>query len=166
MLVPMIFSSNRKHLLNVAGNKRECAINMKIGYLSSKICQMPSTRRVAMIPLLPIPMKNCNIPQTWLDEQQHTRREVLNKALLRGFLAYTFEQDPWSESGNYSILCADGNFRRCHPVVAGWLADSPQYCDVHHLEWHVCFWFEYPTNQLREYVPSDMQHHPRDQNLY
>jgi hypothetical protein len=45
---------------------------MTIGNLSSKIRQMPSTHSVMMVALLPIPIKNRNIPQKWLDEQRQT----------------------------------------------------------------------------------------------
>jgi len=44
-----------------------------------------------MVALLPIPIKNCNIPQTRLDEQQQTNREVLNKVLWWVLQPQTFQ---------------------------------------------------------------------------
>jgi len=64
--------SDRIHLSNFAGDKKEWPVYMTIGNLSSKICQMPSTHRVVMVALLPIPIKNRNIPQKRLDEQRET----------------------------------------------------------------------------------------------
>jgi len=70
--------SDGTHLSNFAGDQKERPVYMTIGNLSSKIRQMPSTHSVVMVALLPIPMKNRNIPQKGLDEQWHTNREVLN----------------------------------------------------------------------------------------
>jgi len=71
-LVPLIFMFDGTHLSNVAGDKKEWPVYMTIGNLSSKIRQMPSTHSVVMVALLLIPMKNRNIPQKWLDEEQQT----------------------------------------------------------------------------------------------
>jgi hypothetical protein len=139
---------------------------MTIGNQSSKIRQTPSAQSVVMVALLPIPIKNRNIPQKWLDEQQQTNREVLNKVLRRVLQSLTFKQNPNAESGHYNVLFADGTFRRCKPVLAAWLADCHEYSDLHHLERHVCFWCECPKNELVDYVPPDLQHPRRDHNLY
>jgi len=101
-----------------------------------------------------------------LDEQRQTNREVLKEVLRRVLQPLTFQQNPNAESGYYDVLCADGNFRRCKPVLAAWLADCPEYSDLHHLERHVCFWCKCPNNEVGDYVPSDKQHPRRDHNLY
>jgi len=165
-LVPLIFMCDGTHLSNFAGDKKEWPVYMTIGNLSSNIRQMPSARTVVMVGLLPIPITNCNIPQKRLGEQRQTNREVLNEVLRRVPLPLTFKLNPSAESGYYKVLCADGNFRRCKPVLAAWLADCPEYSDLHHLERHVCFWCECPKNELGDYVLSDKQHPRRDHNLY
>jgi len=76
-----------------------------------------------MVALLLIPIKPCNIPQKGLDEQQQTNREVLNEVLRRVLQPLTFKHNLSAESRYYNLLCADGNFRRCKLVLAGWLAD-------------------------------------------
>jgi hypothetical protein len=139
---------------------------MKIGNLSSKIRQMPSTHSVLMVALLPIPIKNRNISQKRPDEQQKTKREVLNEVLRRILQPFTFKHNPRAASGYNNVLCADGNFRRSKPVLAAGLAHCPEYSDLHHLERHVCFWCECPENELGDYVPPDKQHPRRDHNLY
>jgi len=164
-LVPLIFMSDGTHLSNYAGDKKEWPVYMTIGNLSSKIRQMPSVHTVVMVALLPIPIKNRNIPQKRLDEQRQTNREVLNEVLRRVLQPLTFELNPSAGSGYYNVLCADGNFRRCKPVLAAWLADCPEYSDLHHLERHVCFLCECPKNELGDYVPSDKQHPRQDHNL-
>jgi len=139
---------------------------MTIGNLSSKIRQMPSAHTVVMVALPPIPIKNRTIPQQRLDEQWQTNHEVLNKVLWRVLQPLTFELNPSAESGYYIVLCADGNFRRCKPDLTAWLADCPEFSDLHHLERLVCFWGRCPNNELGDYVPSDKQQPRRDHNLY
>jgi hypothetical protein len=147
-LVPWILMSDGTHLSNFAGDKKEWPVYMTMGNLSSKIGQIPSAHTVVMVALLPIQIKNRNIPQKRLDKQRHTNREVLNEVLRRVLQALTFKQHPNTEGGYYNVLCADGNFKRCKPVLAAWHADCPEYSDLHHLERHICFWCECPKNEL------------------
>ena len=67
-LVPLILMSDTTHLSNFAGDKKLWPVYMTIGNLSSKIHQTPSMHSVVMVTLLPIPIKNRNIPQKRLDE--------------------------------------------------------------------------------------------------
>jgi len=136
-LVRLIFMSDGTHLSNFAGDKNEWPIYMSIGNRSSKIRLTPSTHSVIMFTLLPIPLKNRNILPKRRDEQRQTNREVMNEVLWQVLQPLTIEQHPSAESGYYHVLRADGNFRHCKPVVAAWLADCPEYSDVHHLERHV-----------------------------
>jgi hypothetical protein len=111
------------HHSNFADNKQAWPEYMILGNLSSKILQMPLRHTILVVILLPIPIKYCNIPQKLLDEQRQTNHEVLNKVLRRIVQPNTFKQTPSTESGCYNILFADGNFRHCKLVLAGWLAD-------------------------------------------
>jgi len=158
--------SDGTHLSNFAGDKKEWPVYMTIGNLSSKIHQMPSTHSLMMVALLLIPIKNHNIPQKGLDEQWQTNREVLNEVLRQLLQPLTFKHNPSAKSRYYNVLCADGNFRRCKPVLAAWLADCPEYSDLHHLERHVCFWCKCPKNELGDHVPPDKLHPRRDHNQY
>ena len=99
------------HLSNFAGDKKEWPVYMTHGNLSSKIRQMPAAHTVVMVALLPIPIKNRNIPQKRLDEQRQTNGEVMNEVLRRLLQPLTFKQNPSARSGYYNVLCADGNFR-------------------------------------------------------
>jgi len=128
-LVPLLFMSDGTHLSNFAGDKNDWPVYMTIRNLSSKIRQMPSAHIVVMVALLPIPIKNRNIPQKWLDKQRQTNQEVLNEVLRWVLQPLTFKQNPNAESGYYNILCTDGNFMRCKPVLAAWLEDCPEYSE-------------------------------------
>jgi hypothetical protein len=139
---------------------------MTIGNLSSKIRQMPSTHSVMLVALLPIPIKNCNILQKPLDEQQSTNREVLNEELRQVLHPHIFKHNSSAESGYYNVFCADGNFRGCKQVLAEWVGDCPEDSDLHHLERHICFCCECPKNELGDYVPPHMHHSRQGHNVY
>jgi hypothetical protein len=132
--------SNGTHLSNFAANKKECAVYLPFGNISSKIRQMPSMHSIVKVALLHIPIKNRNIPQKSLDEHWESNRAVLNALLCRLLLPVTFKQNPSAGSRYYNVFCADGNFRRYKPVLATWLAEYPEYSDLHNPERHVCFW--------------------------
>ena len=138
--------SDGTHITNLVGDKTEWPLYITIGNLSTKIGQMPSTHSVVMATLQPIPIKNRNIPQQRLDEQQQTIRDVLNEVLLQLLQLFTFNHITSAGGGYHNVLCADGNFSRCKPVIAAWLADCPEYRDLHHLERHVYVWCECPKN--------------------
>jgi len=158
--------SNGTHLSNFAGDKKEWPVYMTIGNLSSTIRQMPSIHTIVMVALLPIAIKDRNIPQKRLDKQRQNNQEVLNEVLRQVLQPLTLKQNPNAKSGYYNVFCADGNFGQCKPVLAAWLADCPDYSDLHHLERLVCFRCGCPKNELGDYVPSDKQHPRPDHNLY
>ena len=164
--VPLIFMTDGTHFSNLAGNKNKWPVYMKIGNQPSKIRQMTSMHSIVMVALLPIPIKNRNIPQKGLDEQWQTKQEVLNEVLRRLLQPLTFKHNPSAASRYYNLLSADRNFRRCKPVLAAWLAECPEYSDLHHLERHVCFWCKCPMNELGDYVSPVQQHPWRDYNVY
>jgi len=60
--------SDGTHLSNFADDKEAWPVYLTIGNLSSKIRQRPSTYSIAMVALLPIPIKNHNIPQKQQDK--------------------------------------------------------------------------------------------------
>jgi hypothetical protein len=139
-MVPLTFMSDSTHLSNFTGDNNERPVYMTICNLMLEIRQKPSIHSILMVAVIPIPIKNHNIPKRWLDEQQQTTQEVLNNVLRWVLQPLTLKQHPSAESGYYNVLCADRNFRDCKLVLAAWLADCPKYRDLHHLERHVCFW--------------------------
>jgi hypothetical protein len=100
---------------------------------------MPSAHTVIMVALLPIPIKNYNIPLKPMDEQRQTTREVLKEVLRRVLQPLSFKLNPSAENGQYNVPCADGNFKCCKPALAAWLADCPEYSYLSHRERRVCF---------------------------
>jgi len=163
-LVPLIFLSDGTHLSNFAGDKKESSVYMIIGNISLKIRKMPSTHSVVIVALLPIPNKNSNIPQKRLDVKREANQEMLNDVLRQVLQPFSFKQHPSTESGYDNILYADGNFSLCKPGVATWIADCPDYSDLHHLEEQACIWGECPKNEHGDYVHPDKQHPRRDHN--
>ena len=91
-LVPLVFISDRMHLSTFAGDYKEWPVYMTIGNLSSKVCQWPSTHSVIMVAPLPIPIKNCNIPEGLSDDNFRRSKPVL-AASLADYPGYSDLQD-------------------------------------------------------------------------
>jgi hypothetical protein len=96
---------------------------MTISNLSSNIHQRPSMYSVVMDVLLPIPIKNRNLPQKRLDVQRQTNRDLQTEVLRWILNPHRFKPNPSAKSRNYNILCAAGNFRHWKPLFLEWLAD-------------------------------------------
>jgi len=69
-MVPLIFMSDRRHLLNFAGDKKVWPIYMTIRNLSAKVGQMPSTHTIVLVTLFPVSIQNHNIPLMRLEVQR------------------------------------------------------------------------------------------------
>jgi len=139
-VVPLICMSNGTHLANFAPNQKQHAVYMTISNLSSKIVQMSSMHSVIIVTLLVIVIKIQNIPQERLAAQWQPIREVLNEVFWRVLQALTIKQNPDTKSGYYNVLSPDGILWRCKPVLVAWLANCPEYCDLHHHNLHMCIW--------------------------
>jgi hypothetical protein len=161
----LIFKSDKTHLSNFASTNKVWPANMIIGKLGSKISLMPSMQSGIMIAFLPIPIKNGNILQMQMDDQQQVHREVLHEVLRQVFQPLTWEHNPYAKSGHYNVRSVGRNYRSCKLVLAAWLADCPEYSDLHLLEQHVWYWCKYPKNKLGGYVAPDKQHPIEDHNL-
>jgi hypothetical protein len=158
--------SGRTHFLNIAGDKKEWPVYMTFVNISSKICQRPSTHSVILFVLLRIAIKNRNSRHKLLDEPQQTNREVLHKLLRRVLQPLHFKHNARADTGYYTVLCPDGNFQHCKPVLAARLGYCPEHGDLYHHEWHVCFWCRCPKNKLGVYVPFNKQHPQQNHNVY
>jgi len=108
---------------------------------------------VIIVTHLMIPNNNCNNPQKRLGDQRQTNQEVLNEGLRRSRRPLIFKHNPSAENGYYTVLCADGHFSGCKPVLA-------------HLERNVCVWCNHPKHEVGDYVPPDKQHPRREYILY
>jgi len=91
---------------------------------------------------------------------------VLNEVFWWELHNLAFKQHPSTESRYNNVLCADGNFRCCKPVLAAWLAENREDSNLHHLDHHVCFWCECPKHKQGDYVAPDKEHPRQDHNLY
>ena len=111
---------------------------MTIEKLSSKICQILAMHIIVMIALLPIPIKNRNIPQRPLHKHRQTKREVVNDVLWWVLHPLTSERNHGAERGYYNVLCADGIFKGSKLVLAASHPDFPEYRNLHHLQRHGC----------------------------
>jgi hypothetical protein len=121
---------------------------------------------MVMVTLMPIRIKNHNIPQKRIGRQRQMNCDVLKEVLLWIFQHLTLNHNAAARSGYYTINCVDGNLRRRKPVLEAWHAECPAYRDQHHLERHVSFWCMCPPKELGDYFPPDKKHPLWNHNLY
>ena len=88
---------------------------MSIGNISKDIQWQSSKRAWVLVALLPIPQKNPKngeIHRSW-----HEAIEGILKPIAELDIA----------GPGYEWDCADGQVRRCYPILAAWIADYPEH---------------------------------------
>ena len=156
-VVPLLFASDKTHLTNFSGDKAAWPLYMTLGNIKKEVRRQSSKRAWVLIALLPVPPKNPEsgeIHTTW-----HT---AVNKVLEP---IEDFDLD----GPGYSWDRADGQIRRCYPVVAAWIADYMEYVVVARLVGGFCPVCEIPKDAMgHEFgiLQSDDEYPRRDKLKY
>ena len=135
-LVPLLFGSDKTHLTNFSGDKAAWPLYMTLGNINKDIRRQSSKRAWVLVALLPVPPKkpgSGEIHMTW-----HT---AINKVLEP-------IKDVDLDGPGYSWDCADGQVRRCYPIVAAWIADYMEYVVLARLIGGFCPVCEIPKDAM------------------
>ncbi|KAI5845805.1 hypothetical protein DFP73DRAFT_593977 [Morchella snyderi] len=144
-IVPFICSSDITHLTNFFGDKKSWPIYLKIGNIPGKIRSKPSNKAHLLLPLLPIPPKVIGDSaskgrlRAWAAE---TLRSVLSVVL--GPLLH------FDRSVGILMGCSDGYERRCWPILAAWMADHVENCNLLSTKFNMGPKCKIPVNKLGE----------------
>ena len=114
-VVPLLFGSAKTHLTNYSGDEAAWPLYMTLGNMKKEIWRQSSKRAwvlVALLPILPKTPQSGEIHMTW-----HT---AINKVLEP-------IKDVDLDGPGYSWDCADGQIRRCYPIITAWIADYMEY---------------------------------------
>jgi hypothetical protein len=135
-VIPLLFGSDKTHLTNFSGDKAAWPLYMTLGNIKKDIRRQSSKRAWVLVALLPVPPKHPEsgkIHETW-----HT---AIHKILepIKGVNL---------EGPGYSWDCADGQVRRCYPIVAAWIADYMEYAVLARLIGGFCPVCEIPKNAM------------------
>jgi len=156
--VPVILMSDSTQLTGFSGDKKAWPIYMTIGNLTRGVRAQTSSYSTVLLALLPVPPKyKKKMKAADRTAQQLTNRQVLEKALVQLL-------EPLIDAGRHGmdVDCADLQRRRCFPRLAAWIADYPEYCELHGLKLGSCMWCECPRTELGQLKT----HQRRDHELY
>ena len=109
---------------------------MLIGNISKDIRQQSSKRAWVLVALLPIPQKNPKdgeIHRSW-----HEAIERILKLIAELDIA----------GPGYEWGCADGQVRRCYPILAAWIADYPEHVTLARIINGLCPICEIPRTEM------------------
>ena len=135
-VIPLLFASNKKNLPNCSGDKAAWPLYMTLGNIKKEIRRQSSKRTWVLIALLPVPPKS---PES--GEIHATWHAAINKVLepIKG-IDLDGPGYPWD--------CADGQVRRCYPIIAAWIADYMEYVVVARLIGGFCPVCEIPKDGM------------------
>jgi len=166
-VVPIIFMSDATHLTNFCGDKKAWPVYMTIGNLSAKARMQHTMHGVLLLALLPIPVKMREVPAKIRNAQREHNRSVVQNVLkhvMQDLLASGSKEQRHGQ--DFYTFCADGQVRHCHPILAAWMADYPEHCNLHNIKSGVCYWCECPQKEMGDMPRVEDRYPPRDHTLY
>ena len=161
--------SDATHLTNFCGDKKAWPVYMTIGNLSAKARMKHTMNGVLLVALLPIPVKMREVPAKIRNAQREHNRAIMQNVLkhvMHGLLADGVEGQPQVSVRSFYAYCADGRVRHCYPILAAWMADYPEHCNLHNIKSGVCYWCECPQDEMGDMPRVEDRCPPRDHTLY
>ena len=119
---------------------------------------------VLLLALLPIPIKMWEVLAKIQNAQWEHNRSVVQKVLKHVM------QGLW-DSGEqpmqaFYTFCADGQVRHYHPILAAWIADYPEHCNLHNIKSGICYWCKCPQKVMGDMPRVEERCLQRDHTLY
>lgn len=135
-VVPLLFASDKTHLTNFSGDKAAWPVYMSIGNISKDLRRQGSKRAWVLVALMPIPPKHPKdgeIHRSW-----HGAIERILKPIAELDIA----------GPGYEWDCADGQVRRCYPILATWIADYQEHVILARIINGLCPVCEIPRTEM------------------
>ncbi|KAI5838892.1 hypothetical protein DFP73DRAFT_599509 [Morchella snyderi] len=131
------------------------------GNIPGKIRSQPSNKAHLLLALLPIP------PKVIGDTASKGRLRAWVAETLRSVLSVVLEPLlHFDQSAGILMGCSDGYERRCWPILAAWLADHVENCNLLSTKFNMCLKCEIPVNKLGEYQAVPHKIYAWDQGEY
>ena len=124
-VVPIIGMSDQANLTNFSGDKKAWLVYMTIGNLPSTIWNRPGSMAILLLGLLPIP------PKLAKSSKAEKLQRLMNADTLRGILELIFAPLNAAVREGVTIDCADGQIRRCFPIMSRWIVDHRENVSLH-----------------------------------
>ena len=151
-MVPLLLASDKTQLTNFSGVKAAWPLYMSIGNISKDLQRQGTKRTWVLFALLPIP------PKQPKDGEIHRSWQGAIERILKpiGELDIAGPGYEWD--------CADGQVRRCYPILAAWIADYQEYVILARIINRLCPVCEIPRTEMGHKPSSRVRefrgHHP------
>ncbi|KAG8792140.1 hypothetical protein FRC12_007023 [Ceratobasidium sp. 428] len=121
-IVPVIIASDKTSMTKLSGNQSAYPVYLTIGNISKTYRRQASKHATVIIGYLPI------------DEFSDVPGKVL-RTRLKGELVHRAMKmitEPLEKAGREGVemWCADGRLRRCYPLLAAFVGDWPEQCEM------------------------------------
>ncbi|KAG8712846.1 hypothetical protein FRC09_019402 [Ceratobasidium sp. 395] len=121
-IVPIIVASDKTSMTKLSGNQSAYPVYLSIGNISKSYRRQASKHATVIIGYLPI--------DEFSDVPGKVLRTRLKSELVHRAMKIIFE--PLEEAGRTGVemWCADGYLRRVYPMLAAFVGDWPEQCDM------------------------------------
>ena len=150
--------SDQTHLSNFSGDKKAWPVYITLGSLPATRRNAPGSMAVLLLALLPIP------PKFSKSSSADKLQRQMNANTLQGVFDLIFEPLQETALEGTPIDCADGNVRRCFPILSAWIADHMENVALHGIKSNSCPKCEVPPGEIgtdagRKYPARDHARH-------
>ncbi|KAL0630352.1 hypothetical protein Q9L58_010801, partial [Maublancomyces gigas] len=138
-------------------------IYLTIGNLPGRIRNSPTKYAQLLIALLPVSPKLTG--NSSAQERQRAWNSVSLYTVLHAILRPLIGLRTVAGSG-LRTNCADGHIRECWPILAAWLADHAEHCNLQNIKNNACPRCEIETDDLGSLVENPSSGYRRQQEQY
>ncbi|KAG8728742.1 hypothetical protein FRC10_004611, partial [Ceratobasidium sp. 414] len=121
-IAPLIVASDKTKMTKLSGNKSAYPVYLTIGNISKTYRRQATKHATAIIGYLPI--------DNFKDVPSKVLRTRLRGELIHAAMASLMQ--PLEQAGREGVemWCADGRLRRVYPLLAAFVGDWPEQCDM------------------------------------
>jgi hypothetical protein len=166
-IVPLIVSSDETMLTDHSGDQKAWPMYLSIGNIEFTVRGRPNMLAQILVALLPVPPKLSAGSSAKRQDESQLNQDFLAAVIPTILQPLHAFQKTTDLTDGALWPCADGNMRRCWPILSSWLADHMEYANLMGVKYNACPKCFLPINQFGSLIdPDELKKYQRTAALF